>query len=91
MPVVYGEYCLIFNEHTTDGDIRRGHAAGAFVPWLNALLKQCVHTWEYLGTGTLLIRRKDERVWLLTCMHTLFKKCVKPGNKSAPISAGVQW
>lgn len=37
---------------------------------------------EYLGTGTLLIRRKDERVWLLTCMHTLFKERVEPGNKS---------
>ena len=33
---------------------------------------------EYLGTGTLLIRQKDERVWLLTCVHTLFQARVEP-------------
>lgn len=45
-------------------------------------LKNADNEQEYLGTGTLLIRQKDERVWLLTCMHTLFQNRAEPGSES---------
>lgn len=30
---------------------------------------------EPLGSGTLLIRKEDETVWLLTCAHVFFLRC----------------